>query len=116
VFSDYERIIVETQMVQLTDEMRLRLAALNYVTALHKEVTQENGMPPLGTQNQAVDFILGDPELRGALATWAGDAYIDEMTPSLRRPPHDALYRRVRDYLEHIPRRQVFPIAKQLSC
>jgi hypothetical protein len=31
-----------------------------YVTALHNEVTQENGMPPLGTQNQAIDFILGD--------------------------------------------------------
>ena len=102
-------------MVQLTDEARLRLAALDYVTALHNEVTQEHGMPPLGTQNQAVDFMLGDPELRRALAAWAEGAHIDQMTPSLRRPPHDAFYHRVRSYLERIARPQVFPVTKDLS-
>ena len=64
---DYEQIDAETQMVPLTEEMRLRLAALDDVTDLHKEVTQEHGMPPFGTQNQPMDFILGDPELRRAL-------------------------------------------------
>src|SRR6516165_6986316 len=102
-------------MVQLTEETRLRLAALNYVAALHKEVTQEHGMPPLGTQNQAVDFILGDPELRRALTAWAEGTHIDEITPPLRRPPHDALHHRVRDYLERIPRPRVFPVTKELD-
>src|SRR5215472_9792178 len=102
-------------MAQLTDATRLMLAALYYVTALHNEVTQEHGMPPLGTQNQAVDLILGDPELRRALAEWAEGAHIDAMTPSLRRPPHDALYHRVRRYLEEIPRARVFPTADHPS-
>ena len=101
-------------MAQLTEEARLWLAALNYVAALHKEVTQEHGMPPLGTQNQAVDFILGDPELRRALTDWAADAEIDEATLTLRRPPQDALYARVRSYLERIGERRVFPTAEQL--
>ena len=30
-------------MAQLTEEARLRLAALNYVIVLHNELTQENG-------------------------------------------------------------------------
>ena len=102
-------------MAQLTEEARLRLAALNYVAALHKEVTQEHGMPPLGTQNQAVDLILGDPELRRALANWAADADLEQITTAMQRPPHDALYRRVRDYLERIPRPRVFPVTKELD-
>ena len=44
-------------MLPLTEEERLRLAALAYVIDLHDELTQENGAPPLGTQNQAVDFV-----------------------------------------------------------
>ena len=101
-------------MVPLTEEERLRLAALAYVIDLHDELTQENGAPPLGTQNQAVDFILGDPELRRALTDWAADAEIDEATLTLRRPPQDALYARVRSYLERIGERRVFPTAEQL--
>ena len=37
------------------------------------ELTEENGAPTLGTQNQAVDFILADPELCRAVADWAAD-------------------------------------------
>jgi hypothetical protein len=102
-------------MVQVAEEARLRLAALAYVIDLHNELTQENGVPPLGTQNQAVDFILGDPELRRALADRAADADIEEMTTALRRPPQDALYHRVRSYLEQIDGPRIFPAAKPLS-
>ena len=103
-------------MVPLTEEERLRLAALAYVIELHEELTQENGAPPLGTQNQAVDFILGDPESLRALAMWAANAEIAEATTTpQRRPPQDALYHRVRDYLEHIGGRRVFPTGKELA-
>jgi hypothetical protein len=71
--------------------MRLRLAALDDVTDLHKEVTQEHGMPPFGTQNQPMDFILGHFYFgRSGIAPrtdrWADGADIDQMTTVLRRP------------------------------
>jgi hypothetical protein len=100
-------------MVRSTEETRLRLAALAYVINLYDELTQENGAPPLGTQNQAVDFILGDPELRCALADWAANAEIDEATTAPpRRPPYDALYHRVRGFLEPILGPRVFSTPK----
>lgn len=100
-------------MVLLTEATRLRVAALAYVINLYEELTQENGAPPLGTQNQAVDFILGDPELRRALADWAANAEIDEATTAPpRRPQYDALYLRVRSYLEPILGGRVFTTAK----
>jgi hypothetical protein len=100
-------------MVRSTEETRLRLAALAYVINLYDELTQENGAPPLGTQNQAVDFILGDPELRRALADWAANAEIDEATTAPpRRPPYDALYHRVRSFLEPILGPRVFSTPK----
>jgi hypothetical protein len=58
---------------------------------------------------------LGDPELRRALTAWADDADIDQMTTVLRRPPHNALYHRVRGYLEQITPPRVFPVTKELS-
>jgi hypothetical protein len=100
-------------MVRSTEETRLRLAALAYVINLYDELTQENGAPPLGTRNKAVDFILGDPELRRALADWAANAEIDEATTAPpRRPPHDALYHRVRGFLEPILGPRVFSTPK----
>jgi hypothetical protein len=57
--SHFERIDVEPEMVQLTEEARLRLAALAYVIELHNELTQENGSPPLGTQ------------IRPSISSWA---------------------------------------------
>jgi hypothetical protein len=113
--SHYERIDGEPEMVELTKEARLKMAALAYVIGLHNELTQENGAPPLGTQNQAVDFILGDTELRRALADCAADADIDEMTTVLRWPPQDALCHRVRSYLEQIDGPRVFATAEHPS-
>jgi hypothetical protein len=85
---------------------------LAYVTELYGELTQENGAPPLGTQNQAVDFILADPELREAVARWAATAQTSEaeIRPR-RRLPQDAAYRRVRDFLLQTIDRRVFAAA-----
>jgi hypothetical protein len=85
------------------EDVRLRLQALAYVIKLYDELTAENGAPTLGTQNQAVDFILAAPELRRAVAEWAATNNIDEAstTPS-RRLPYDEIYRQVRAYLEKI--------------
>ena len=87
----------------------LALQALTYVIRLHADLTSEHGAPTLGTQNQAVDFILADPDLSRAVATWAAMTNIGEAsTKSSQRLPHDELYRRVREHLEKIsskPRR-----------
>ena len=72
-----------------------------YVIELYRELTEENGAPSLGTQNQVVDFILADPELREAVARWAriaenrgGD---DRAAPAVavrrRLPAHPSLSR-----------------------
>ena len=80
----------------------LVLHALTYVIRLHADLTSEHGAP-LGTQNQAVDFILADPELSRAVATWAAMTNIAEAsTKPSQRLPHDELYRRVREYLKKI--------------
>ena len=81
----------------------LALQALAYVHRLYAELMAGHAAPGLGTQNQAVHFILDDPELRSAVARWAATTDIDEAsaTPP-RRVPHDELYRRVREYLEKI--------------
>ena len=79
----------------------LREAALAYVIKLYRELSAENGAPTLGTQNQAVDFILADPELRQAVMAWGEDALRDEVIPI---PPQrlrgGVLYDRVRSYME----------------
>ena len=84
----------------------LALHALTYVIRLHADLTSEHGAP-LGTQNQAVDFILADPDLSRAVATWAAAmTNIGEAsTKPFQRLPHDELYRRVREYLEKISAR-----------
>jgi len=81
----------------------VRLQALAYVIKLYDELTAENGAPTLGTQNQAVDFILANPERRRAVAEWARSTNIDEAsTAPLRRLPYDQLYQQVHAYLETI--------------
>jgi hypothetical protein len=81
----------------------LALHALTYVIRLHADLTSEHGAPTLGTQNQAVDFILADPDLSRAVATWAAMTNIWEAsTKPSQRLPHDELYRRVREYLVKI--------------
>src|ERR1700719_4701641 len=83
------------------EDTKLGAQALAYVIKLYDELTVENGAPTQGTQNQAVDFIRADPELRRAVAAWAEAAKIDEATTApRRRPPFDALYNQVRGFLE----------------
>ena len=96
-------------MVLQTENTTLMRHALTYVGALYRELSQENGAPTLGTQNQAVDFILADPALSQAVADWAGTADTDEAsTAPPQRLPRDTLYRRVREYLEQHMERPVF--------
>ena len=88
-------------MVVQIEDTELSAAALAYVIELFQELTAENGAPTLGAQNQAVEFILGDPELSAAVARWGqgrdlGEAHV---APP-QRPPCDALYERVRACLE----------------
>jgi len=84
-----------------TEDPGLRQAALDYVIELYDELSQENGAPTLGTQNQAVDFILADPELCDALARWAAATDRDPPVPVPPQRLHDdMLYRRVRAQLE----------------
>jgi len=47
-----------------TEDTALIAYAVAYVIELFRELTEENGAPALGTQNQVVDFILADAELR----------------------------------------------------
>ena len=70
---------------------------------LYAELMAGHAAPGLGTQNQAVHFILADPALCIAVAKWAETTNIEEAsaTPS-QKVPHDELYRRVRAYLEKI--------------
>ena len=94
----------------------LRRQALAYVIELYDELTEENGAPTLGTQNQAVDFILADRELRRALAEWAATAEIDEASVAPpRRLPQDELYWRVRAHMEEIMGRPVFASPGQMG-
>jgi hypothetical protein len=99
-----------------TANTELIAQAQAYVTELYQELTTENGAPTLGTQNQGVDFILADPELCRAVASWARTARIAEATtkPS-RRLPDDAAYRCIRDYLQATMERPVFARPKPNS-
>ena len=91
------------------EDTKLRQQALAYVIRLYDELTEENGAPTLGTQNQAVDFILGDPELCRAVADWATTTEIDEATTAPpQRLPLDVLYDRVRAFLARIMAPPVF--------
>jgi hypothetical protein len=85
------------------EDTQLRAAALAYVIRLYDELTAENGAPTLGTQNQAVDFILADPELRRAVVDWATTENIHEATTAPpRHLPRDHLYDRVGGFMTEI--------------
>jgi hypothetical protein len=91
------------------EDTKLREQALVYVIRLYQELTVENGAPTLGTQNQAVDFILADPELCRAVADWARTTEIDEATTAPpQRLPLNVLYDRVRAFLARIMAPPVF--------
>jgi hypothetical protein len=53
-------------MPAITEDTLLIRQALAYAIELYRELSEENGAPTLGTQNQVVDFILADPDLRAA--------------------------------------------------
>ena len=62
-------------------------------------LTDENGAPTLGLQNQIVAFILADPQLRQAVAQWGRTFESDEATTwPPRRLPYNAAYHRIRDF------------------
>jgi len=96
-------------MPTATEDTAAIQAAMAYVIELYRELTQENGAPSLGTQNQAVDFILANPELREAVGRWARIAENQEATtePPQRLPRNDA-YQRIRTYLESAMEQPVF--------
>ena len=98
------------------EDPKLRREALVYVIRLYDELTEENGAPTLGTQNQAVDFILADPDLCRGIAAWAGTADIDEASVRPpRRLPQDELYWRVRAYMQEIMEQPVFASSGQVG-
>jgi hypothetical protein len=93
----------------ITEDTVLIRQALAYAIEVYRELSAENGAPSLGTQNQVVDFILADPELRAAVAHWARLVESDEATMAPpRRLPCDAAYRRIRAYLQSIMGQPVF--------
>src|SRR4051794_35985841 len=86
--------------LSVTEDTKLGLQALAYIIELYRELTAENVAPTLGSQNQAVEFIRGDPELRRAVVAWA-ETVEDEAVMALRRfLPFDALYDRVGAFFE----------------
>jgi hypothetical protein len=90
-------------MAVTTEDAALIEQAVAYVIALYRELTEENGAPTLGTQNQVVDFILADTELREAVAEWGRTAETGEATTQPpRRLPDDPAYRRIRAYMQAI--------------
>jgi hypothetical protein len=96
-------------MPAITEDTELIRFAMEYVNELYRELSQENGAPNPGTQNQTVEFILADPELREAIAVWGRAANLDEATTI---PPHrlptDPAYRRIRSRLESAMPEPVF--------
>jgi hypothetical protein len=88
-------------MPATTEDTVLIRQAMAYVVELYRELTGENGAPSLGTQNQVVDFILADPELREAIGRWAATVPTEEATTAPpQRLPCDPAYRRIRDYMQ----------------
>jgi len=91
------------------EDIGLRQAALAYVIELYRELTVENGAPTPGTENQAVEFILADPNRRRRVTEWAaGEAILEATTAPLRRLPEDTFYVEVRTMMERIMAPPVF--------
>lgn len=96
-------------MSAATEDTVLIGQAMAYVIELYREISDENGAPTLGTQNQVVDFIRADPELRAVIARWGRTAVTGEATTEpIRRLPCDAAYRRVAAYMRSVMEPPVF--------
>ncbi len=92
-----------------TEDPEAIVDALAYVEELHQELTTENGAPPLGAQNQAVDAILADPAMTAYVRDWARRTRaLEASTEPPRRPPIDDVYRFVRDLLLRIDPKAAF--------
>jgi hypothetical protein len=101
-------------MTGLSEDETLIASATAYVIELYRELSQENGAPTPGTQNQAVAFILRDPQLRRAVAAWGRSAAIDEaVARPPRRLPQDDTYWRVAGFLREVMDEPVFLRAKR---
>jgi len=91
----------EIAVMATTEDVELIRRALAYAIELYRELTGENGAPTLGTQNQIVDFILADRELRETVTGWGRTVETDEATTRPRqRLPYDDAYRRIRDFAQ----------------
>jgi hypothetical protein len=100
-------------MARFTEDTQLIRHALEYAIELYRELTDENGAPTLGTQNQTVNFILADPELSAAVADWGQTAKLDEATiEPPQRLAYDATYRRVSGFLLSVMKHQEFAARK----
>jgi hypothetical protein len=102
-------------MAYLVEDTQLRRHALAYVIGLYEELTDENGAPTLGTQNQAIEFILADPDLRRGVAEWAATRNVDEAsTAPPQRLRQDDLYQHVCGFLEKIMEPPIFAAPDQI--
>lgn len=96
-------------MTGLTEDTALIGDAIAYAIELYRELSEENGAPTSGTQNQTVDFILADPELSFAVRRWGEHARIDEATTAPpQRLPYDEAYRRISDFMKSAMEPPVF--------
>ena len=90
-------------MTGLTEDTQLIRHAFEYVIELYRELSEENGAPTPGTQNQTVNFILANPALRRAVEEWARRHRSDEATTSPpQRLPYDENYRRVAAFMRQV--------------
>jgi hypothetical protein len=96
-------------MTAVTEDIDAIERALAYAIELYRELTAENGAPSLGTQNQIVDFILANPELREAVVRWARSVETEEATTvPPRRLPCDVAYQRIREFARSRMEQPVF--------
>src|SRR3954465_12308968 len=94
--------------LSVTEDTKLGLQALAYVIQLYRELTAENVAPSLGGQNQAVEFIRADPELRRAVVAWAETVEDEGCVAPRRFLPFDALHVRLHSFLEQTMTSPVF--------
>ena len=79
-----------------TEDSAAIIDALAYVEELHRELTTENGAPPLGVQNQVVEAILADPALVAYMRDWAArNRVLEASIAPAQRLPIDDVYRRL---------------------
>jgi hypothetical protein len=79
---------------------QLIVDAMEYVEAVHVDLTAENTAPAPGVLGRVVTAILADPALSNYVRTWAEERRTRQARASWRpRPPMDANYRRVCELL-----------------